>query len=294
VAYEPPLHRGQSSNTPSLDAALAELATGQHGLTRLAQLLALGLDRRAVSRLVRAGRLHRIHRGVYAVGHVALSREGEWLAAVFASGAGAALCARSAAELWGVSRKRVAHAEIVVPRQRRPQGSIQLLVSRTLAPRDIVLRHGIPVTHVARMLVDLTDTQTPFQLANVIYEAAFWKRFSVPATRAAMARANGRRNLAVLERALVLNAGGSAGTRSDLEDAFLRIVEANGLPEPLVNTLTLDVEPDFRWPERRLVVEVDGPGHLRARARRDDARCERILRAAGYQIVRFTDVEIEQ
>ena len=86
-------------------------------------------------------------------------------------------------------------------------------MSRTLVPGDIVLHRGIPVTHTARMLVDLTDTYTPHQLANVIYEAAFWKRFSEPATRAAIARANGRRNLWVLERALTLNAGGCAFRR---------------------------------------------------------------------------------
>ena len=86
-----------------------------------------------------------------------------------------------------------------------------------------------------------------------------------------------------IERALTLNAARSAGTRSDLEDAL-----------PLVNTPTLDVEPDFRWPDRRLVVEVDGPGHARERAKRNDARCERILRGAGYEILRFSDFDIEQ
>jgi hypothetical protein len=97
----------------------------------------------------------------------------------------------------------------------------------------------------------------------------------------------------VLEQALSLNASGSAGTRSDLEDAFLAIVEDAGLPEPLVNTPTLDVEPDFRWPDRRLVVEVDGPGHERERAKRNDARCERILRGAGYAVLRFSDIDVE-
>jgi hypothetical protein len=142
------------------------------------------------------------------------------------------LGARSGAEFWRVARKRVAHVEVVVPRQRRAQGTIRLLVSRTLAPGDVVVHR--------------------------------------------------------------VNAGGSAGTRSDLEDAFLAIVKAAGLPEPLVNTPTLDVEADFRWPDRRLVVEVDGPGHARERAKRNDARCERILRAAEYEILRFSDVDIEQ
>lgn len=291
MANEPPLYRGQTSNT---DVLLARLAAAQHGLVRLDQLRALGLDPRAVSKRVKQGRLHRIHRAVYAVGHAALSREAEWLAAVFASGDGAGLAARSAAEFWRVARKRVAHVDVVVPRKRRAQGTIHLLVSRTLVPGDIVRHRGIPVTHTARMFVDLTDTYTPHQLANVIYEAAFRKRFSEPATRAALARANGRPNVRVLERALELNATGSAGTRSELEDAFLAIVEAAGLPEPLVNTPTLDVEPDFRWADRGLVVEIDGPGHARERARRNDARCERILRGAGYTIVRFSAIDVEQ
>ena len=291
---ETPLYGGQTWNTPSVDTLIARLAAGQHGLVKLAQLRGLGLDPRAISKRVKDGRLHRVYRAVFAVGHPALAREAEWLAAALASGAGAAVGARSAVELLGLARKRVAHVEVVVPRKRRPQGSIRLLVSRTLEPRDIVIRRGIPVTHVARTLVDLTDTYTPHQLANVIYEAAFWKRFDEAATRAAMLRANGRPNLGVLGQALALNAAGSAGTRSDLEDAFLAVVHSAGLPEPLVNTLTLDVEPDFRWPEYRLVVEVDGPGHLRERAKRNDARCERILRAAGYDVLRFTDVDVEQ
>lgn len=246
-----------------------------------------------MSKRVKQGRLHRIHRAVYAVGHAALSRDGEWLAGVLASGHGAALGARSVAEFWSVARKRVAHTEIIVPRQRRPQGNICLLVSRTLVPSDIVRHRGIPVTHTARMFVDLTETYTPHQLANVIYEAAYRKRFSEPATRAAIVRANGRRKLAVLEKALTLNATGSAGTRSDLEDAFLAIVAGAGLPEPIVNTPILDVEPDFRWPDRRLVVEVDGPGHARERAKRNDARCERILRTAGYDVLRFSHIDVE-
>jgi predicted transcriptional regulator of viral defense system len=294
VENKPPPYRGETSNTPSRDALIARLAARQHGLVRFEQLLALGLDQRAVSKLAQRGRLHRIHRAVYAVGHDALSRDAEWLAAVFASGTGAAIRARSAVELWRVGRKRVARVEVVVPTRRRAQAGIDLLVSRTLVPGDVVTYRGIPVTHTARMLVDLTDTYTPHQLANVIYEAAFWKRFSESATRAALARANGRRGVKVLERALALNATGSAGTRSDLEDAFLALIVAAGLPEPLVNVPVLDVEPDFRWPEQRVVVEVDGPGHARERAARNDARCRRILESAGYVVLRFSDVDVER
>ena len=92
MAYESPLYRGQTSN---IDVLIARLASAQHGIVRLDQLRALGLDPRAVSKRVKHGRLHRVYRAVYAVGHAALSRDGEWLAAVLASGHGAALGARS-------------------------------------------------------------------------------------------------------------------------------------------------------------------------------------------------------
>ena len=260
----------------------------------LAQLVALGLDRRAVARWVADGRLHRVYRGVYAVGHAGLSREGRWLAAVYASGKGAGLGANAAADLWEVSRKPSSLVEVVVPTQRRAQPGVKLLISRTLEPRDVVIYRGIPVTHVARMLVDLTESQTPHQLANVIHEAAYRKRFNLGATRQTMVRANGRHKLVVLERALELNASGSAGTKSDLEDVFLALLHAAALPEPLVNTHVAGEEADCCWPDRRLIAEVDGPGHLRPRAKRNDARKDAIWRAAGYEVLRFTDVVIGQ
>ena len=112
-----------------------------------------------------------------------------------------------------------------------------------------------------RTLVDLSDVLTPHQLANVIHEAAFRNLFDDRAVHAAIDRANGRRNLHVLDKALALNRAGSAGTRSELEDRFLALTGKSGLPEPLVNTHVEELEVDFHWPELSLVVEVDGPGH---------------------------------
>ena len=141
------------------------MAARQHGVVTIAQLVALGIDRRAVSRWTRDGRLHALYRGVYAVGHTALSREAEFLAAVLACGDGAALCRVSAAELWRIWRKSAVSPDVVVPRQRRPQGDIHVLVSRTLEPQDSVVYRGVPITHVARTLVDLSDVLTAHQLA---------------------------------------------------------------------------------------------------------------------------------
>jgi hypothetical protein len=214
------------------------------------------------------------------------------MAAVLACGDGAVLSHLSAASLWRASRWSAPMPHVLVPRRHYEIDAIELHFTRRLDPLDVVVHRGIPVTTVARMLVDLSEVLTAHQLAYVMHEAAFHKRFSVQATRAAMARANGRRTLGGLEKALALHRAGSAGTRSALEDAFLALVHE--LPDPLVNADCDGEEVDFRWPDRRLVVEVDGPGHNRPGQRRIDARRDRKLRAAGYTVLRFTHAEIEQ
>jgi predicted transcriptional regulator of viral defense system len=290
VPYEP--SRGSNERKAPPDVALARIAARQHGLVTLAQLQALGLDPPAVSNRVKTGRLHRTHRGVYAVGHRALPQAGVWRAAVLACGPGAALSHLSAATLWQIWRRRATGTVVSVPRQRRPRNGIRLHCCRRLDPRDVTRRDGIPVTTVPRTLVDLADVLTPEQLANVIHEAAFRNRFDLAATRAAMARANGRRNLAALERALALNAQGSAGTKSTLEDRFLDLIRATGHPDPLPNagvqTRSGRIEVDFFWPDRRLCVEIDGPGHTRERTRTEDRERDEALLEAGHEVVRFT------
>src|SRR5206468_9721630 len=134
------------------------------------------------------------------------------------------------------------------------------------------------------------------QLANVIHEAAFRKRFDLAATRAARQRANGRRKLEVLDAALDAHAAGSAGTRSTLEDRFLALVRVAGLPVPLVNmkveTATREIEVDFHWPQLHLCVEVDGPGHHRPRTKREDERRDAELREAGHEVLRLTEDDL--
>ena len=138
------------------DASIARIAGRQHGVLSLTQLSDCGVDPSGVKRRVAAGRLHRIHRGVYAVGHAALSDEGRWMAAVLACGESAVLSHRSAARLWGIlpasGRGRSGPArgcvDVTVPgnggRARR-QG-IRVHRSITLSPAHCTIRTGIPVT----------------------------------------------------------------------------------------------------------------------------------------------------
>jgi predicted transcriptional regulator of viral defense system len=262
---------------------IAAIAGRQRGLITSAQLAAVGLDTSAVAKRVAAGRLHSLYRGVYAVGHDRLSKEAQWLAAVLAAGEGAALSHLAAAAHWQMWRRRVPQIDVIVPGQRRARVGFRVHRVRNLDPRDVTTHQGIPITTPARTLVDLAQTLTAPQLTNVIHEAAYRNRFDEATTREAMGRARGR-DLTTLHTALQAHASGSAGTRSDLEDQFLETWQG---PEPLINTKVQGIEVDMHWPDQNLVIEIDGPGHTRPRTRRDDARRDEILKAAGKTVVRI-------
>ncbi|WP_028058172.1 PDDEXK family nuclease [Candidatus Solirubrobacter pratensis] len=190
----------------------------------------------------------------------------------------------SAAALWRISRWTPDEIHVIAPGGHRRRAGFRLQTCRRLDARDMTRHAGIPVTTVARTLVDLTDVLSAHQLANVIHEAAFRRRFEPAAVRTAMRRARGRPRLAQLEQALVLNASGSAGTRSELEDRFLECVLDAGLPEPDVNVIVEGFEVDFRWPG--LIVEIDGPGHERRRTQREDRERDLRLQAARHGVIR--------
>jgi very-short-patch-repair endonuclease len=250
----------------------------------------LGLTNGGIAKRVANGTLHRKYQGVYAYGHPRLSQKGEWLAAVFAAGDGAALASLSAGVFWKVSRFRETTIHVVTPVQRRSQRRFKALTSTSLLPRDVLIRDGIPVTSVERTLIDMTDHLTAEQLANVIHEAAYLRLFNLRALRDTMARTRKRR-MNVLERAIELHLSGSAGTRSHLEDRFLKLVRGAKVREPVVNAHYHDVEVDFRWGE--LCVEVDGGHHERERTKTEDRIKQAILEANGCTVVRFSQDDID-
>ena len=127
---------------------------------------------------------------MYSLGSAPLSRDAKCHAAVLACGDGSALSHVSCAQLRGVTRSRERLIHVVSPRRRKVPG-VRVHHCRSLSPRDITTRRGIPVTTFARMLIDLTDVQRADELANVIHEGAFHGMFSELATRDAMALATG-------------------------------------------------------------------------------------------------------
>jgi Transcriptional regulator, AbiEi antitoxin len=146
------------------DARIASIAGRQHGVVTTAQLAKAGIDKFGLRRRVLAGRLHRLHRGVYAVGHRGLSWRGRWLAAMLAAGDGAALSHTSAAALWGFLRPVQGPIHVSVPAavRRTPRPGLQIHRSRALTPSHITRRHGIAVTIPARTIEDIRPSIEPY------------------------------------------------------------------------------------------------------------------------------------
>ena len=278
---------------PSVDRLIAELAAGQWGLITRTQLLDLGVGAQGIVDRVRTGRLHRIHRGVYSVGHRVLRREAYWLAAVLACGPGAVLSHRSAAALWEIAADSATAVDVTVPSQngRRRRPGIRIHRSGRLSPAEVTVHLGIPVTTVARTLLDYADVASQPSLKRAIDESEYRRHFDLTALLAVVKGNPGRRGA----RLLKLAQRPPELTRSELETRFLDPVERHGLPRPLVAAELENYTADFLWPHAKLIVETDGlASHGTRTAMERDRRRDRRLLAAGYRTVRLTREALER
>jgi hypothetical protein len=276
---------------PPLDRALAELADRQWGVASLAQLQALGIGARAVQLRAAAGRLHRVHRGVYAVGHRMLRPEGHRLAAVLACGPDAVLSHRSAAAHWGLLATSQQRIDVTAPRGRHGVPGIRLHTARSLDAQDTTSHQGIAITTVHRTLLDLAATVRDDQLERALGQAMYLQLYDQRAIDDVIARCNGHRGTRVLKEATRQE---PQITKSDWEIRMLRLVRSANLPEPVCNKALHAPDhgqctPDFYWPAYGVIVETDGwEAHRTLAAFRRDRAKDAALTAAGYKVLRFT------
>jgi very-short-patch-repair endonuclease len=267
---------------PPLDRRVAQVAGRQHGAIARRQLVSIGLGAGAIATRVRAGRLHRVHQGVYAVGHPRLSREGRLMAALLAFGPAAVLSHRSAAELWGIGR-RGALVEVTVRTARRARAGVRIHRSPVPPEHRTVLR-GFSVTTPARTIIDLADESPRREVERGIDEAEYLRLDCT-----GLAPLPGRRGAGRLARILRDHAAGTTRTRSELEERFLLLCVEHGLPRPEVNARLQGFEVDFVWRAAHLVVELDGhAAHGTRRAFERDRLRDAELTAAGYGVIRVT------
>ena len=246
---------------------------------------------------VASGQLIRLHRGVYAVGHARLRREGHWMAAVLAVGSGALLSHRDAAALHGL-RPPGDHArwEVTTSGRAGSTRTIRVFGTTALDAADATTVEGIPATSVARTLVDLAGVVPARQLGKALEEAERQRCVGLAEIEDALAR-TARRNgpgYAAMRAALRhLQTTTVSLTRSELEDRFLALLDDHRLQRPQTNASIEGMEIDFVWPREGVAVETDGwAAHGTRRAFQDDRERSNDLTAAGWTVLRFTHGDV--
>jgi very-short-patch-repair endonuclease len=278
------------------DQALAAVAERQYGVIAHAQLRALGLSKSTIGDRVRAGRLHPVHRGVYAVGHGVLGIRGRWLAAVLACGPTAVLSHASAAALWELRGTAAAKIDVTVRTAGgRSRPALRIHRPRTLHDEELTTRHGIPVTTPARTLLDLAATLTRRRLERALDQAEVLELLDARSLDAVARAHPNHHGTTSLSAALQAHHPGTTLTRSELEEAMLALCRAHDLPGPAVNAHAAGLEVDFLFPTDHLVVETDGwRYHRTRRAFENDRRRDATLARAGYRVLRFTHHQVER
>lgn len=282
------------------------LVRKQHGVVTRGQLIDLGLSEAAIRHRLACGRLHRLMRGVYAVGRPEVEERGWWMAGVLACGSRALLSHRSAAALLGIrrawSRERV---EVVVPASRSKRRPLVRIHRRaasvadrdapadTSVPASVRWREvgGIPVTGPAVTLVDLATCLSTGRLEAAVNEADHLDLIDPEAVREAidfLPRRPGARRLREL-----LDAASLALTSTVLERLFLPLALEAGLPLPTTQKQLGPHRVDFHWQELGLVVETDSLRyHRTAFKQAADKRRDNANALASRLTLRFTHRQV--
>jgi very-short-patch-repair endonuclease len=271
------------------DERIAAIASLQRGLVSRQQLLAAGIGRGAIRRMLEHGRLWTEHQGVYSVGFPSRQPLARETAALLAVGTNAVLSHLSAAAAWGLcpARPDDASVEVLAPGFHTRQGIVAHRTAR-LEPQEVRICQGLPVTAPARTLRDIAANVSMRELERAVDEALVRRIVRLQQLRDAAARDKGRRGGAILT-ALLEHRGNPTITRSQAEERMLELLRAGNLPEPECNARVNGYEVDFLWRAQRLIVEVDGYAYHATRSafERDRAKGA-AMAAAGYLVIRIT------
>src|SRR5215210_3037679 len=283
------------SASPSVDGAIAALAAGQHGVVARWQLRDLGLDDNAIAYRLRTGRLHRLHQGVYAVGHTVLTALGRWMAAVLAAGPSGVLSHASAAALWDLRRSAAVIVDVTIADGgSRKRKGLRIHRARDLTGQTTT-HDAIPVTTPARTILDLAATLQRRPLERLLDQAQNTRLTDVVSLEALARAHTGHRGASRLLATLDAHEPGATLTKSELEERFLALCRDAGLPRPRVNAWVQGFEVDFVFAEQRLLVETDGWSWHRTRAAFErDRHRDAVHARAGYRTLRFTHRQLTQ
>jgi very-short-patch-repair endonuclease len=279
-----------------IESILREIGQAQQGVATRAQLLGRGLAAHTIDRMVRAGRVIVLRRGLYQIGPQPAGRAAE-TAAVLACGPAGRVSHTSAGAIHGVldatnSRRTV---EVTVPRNKRRRiEGVRIHRVRDLFADEVTMLDGIPVTTPARTLLDLAEVMTSRELEQAL-ATAYRNGLVTPEEMRTMVERHPRHRGAPLLRRLLDAESDPAFTRSKAEEKLLEIVRSAHLPRPELNVRVLGHEVDFLWREARVVAEVDGYAfHSSLESFAADRQRDAELVAAGYRILRFTWADVTE
>ena len=274
------------------DRVISALAAERHGVVARSLLLEHGIPLWLIDERVQTRQLVVLHRGVYALGHAELRAEGWWLAAVESYKSRAVLSHDTAAALWGLVDAPTFPVHVSAPGRsgvRRRRGVVPHRPD-TLPADEVTVHRAIPVTTVARTILDVAAAVRGRRLEQVVRRAARLRRFDRRDQLALVERHLHHRGAPELGRLLVaLDGRGTDDFRSQMEVAFAQLCDDYGLARPIINGHVLGERVDFHWPDARLVVETDGfEFHAMPTTFADDRRRDQKLTLAGYTVVRLT------
>jgi very-short-patch-repair endonuclease len=235
--------------------------------------------------------LHRIHRGVYAVGHRKLTLKGVWMSAVLACGDNALLSHRAALALWDIRRSESGMIDVTVPGSTGKPGPQGVRVHSTVAlhPNDMSAVDSIPVTSLAWTVVDFAGIAQRQQVRSVLEALERRGVYIGRELDELLRRTPNRKGVKTLRLAIADLTGPAPWLQSELEEFFRELIRDSDLPDYEANAMVEGMVVDALWRKERLIVELDGFGfHKGRRSFEDDRRRDAKLQVAGYRVLRIT------
>ena len=274
------------------DVRVAELAGRQFNRVSRQQLIALGMSDNAIQNWLGAGRLAMVEQAVFALAPVLQHDEwGRWMGATLTAPSTflSHQSAGAAYGFWSLPRRLVT---VTRPGNGGPRrhGGVFVHRSTTLSNETTTLE-GVPITTVARALLDLSAHVSPKARARSVREALRLGLITLPALGDALGAFHGRRGSARLASTVARYAGlPLERARSGAEIRAMEVLREGGRELPRLNFRIAGEEADLSWPRHRLIVEIDGgPFHL---DKGEDARKQAIWEAAGWAVRRIDSDDV--
>jgi very-short-patch-repair endonuclease len=273
---------------------MANLAARQFGVVTHRQLNDLSYSDESIKRAVAAGRLHTLHRGVFAVGHQGLSPHGLCMSAVLFRGNEALISYQSAVWLWGLERKLEIPVHVSVRWRGHRQDAIGLHHCPALRDEDVAETERLPVTSIPRTLLDYASEAKQYRLERAIDRADRLELLDSAAVNLITDEVRGHRGRGPLRRAMVIYHE-KGFTRSGGEKRMLAALADVGVQRPSVNNFIEGFELDFFWERERFGVELDSWEHHRGRRSfEEDRKRQEELAMAGIETIRITGTRLKR